>query len=65
MTDNSKILDLIIKFSKNTGFAIRNVQMTVKKCHSSCYSCKDGPNPWNCISCLSKNDIRVNNQCVC
>ncbi|KAL4482199.1 hypothetical protein ABPG72_017980 [Tetrahymena utriculariae] len=62
--DNSNSLSLIIQPSKN-GIAIRNINLSVKKCHSSCYSCKGGPNPWNCILCQSKNNMRVDSQCIC
>ncbi|KAL4473929.1 hypothetical protein ABPG74_022793 [Tetrahymena malaccensis] len=62
--DNQNTLSLKIQPSQN-GIAIRNVNLLVKKCHSSCYSCKEGPNPWNCILCQSKNNIRVDSQCIC
>ncbi|EAR90268.2 zinc finger lsd1 subclass family protein (macronuclear) [Tetrahymena thermophila SB210] len=62
--DNANQLILTVQPSNN-GIAIRNVNLLVKKCHSSCYSCKDGPNPWNCILCQSKNNMRVDSQCIC
>ncbi|KAL4508874.1 hypothetical protein ABPG73_006260 [Tetrahymena malaccensis] len=64
LTDNSNTLQLTIKYKQN-GIGIRSIQLSVLKCHSSCNSCQNGPNPWNCISCQRNNSITSSSQCVC
>ncbi|KAL4481736.1 hypothetical protein ABPG74_007825 [Tetrahymena malaccensis] len=64
LTDNLNTLQLIIKYKQN-GLGIRNIQLSVKKCHSSCNSCQNGPNPWNCITCQKNNNVINSSQCVC
>ncbi|KAL4508876.1 hypothetical protein ABPG73_006262 [Tetrahymena malaccensis] len=64
LTDNQNTLQLKIKYKQN-GIGIRNIQLSVKKCHSSCNSCQNGPNPWNCITCQRNNNIINSSQCVC
>ncbi|KAL4508877.1 hypothetical protein ABPG73_006263 [Tetrahymena malaccensis] len=64
LTDNQNTFKLIIKYKQN-GFGIRNIQLSVQKCHSSCNSCQNGSNPWNCITCQKNNSLNISQQCIC
>ncbi|KAL4481735.1 hypothetical protein ABPG74_007824 [Tetrahymena malaccensis] len=61
---NANTVQLVIKYRQN-GFGIRNIQLSVNKCHSSCNSCENGPKPWNCITCQRKNNLTSTQQCIC
>ncbi|EWS75296.1 transmembrane protein, putative (macronuclear) [Tetrahymena thermophila SB210] len=64
LLNNDSNYQLAIQTS-GQGFAVRNVNVSVQKCHNTCISCQNGPNQTDCIECELGNASKIDNQCVC
>ncbi|KAL4473928.1 hypothetical protein ABPG74_022792 [Tetrahymena malaccensis] len=64
LLDNDSNYQLAIQ-TENQGFAVRNVNVSVQKCHNTCVSCENGPRQTDCLECQLENASKIDNQCVC
>ncbi|KAL4482200.1 hypothetical protein ABPG72_017981 [Tetrahymena utriculariae] len=64
LLNNDSNYQLAIQTLKQ-GFAVRNVNVSVHKCHNTCVTCENGPKQTDCIECQIGNASKINNQCIC